>query len=232
MVSCTASPVIAREGTVWVVRDGTVSPDERHDQSGTDGLPPITWSPTAPGIPLGVVSQQSISRDEASARMTLGGIEIRRVRLRDILQVARIQRRAFPPRLAYPIATLLTLSFLPIVQFVVAVQGRHVLGCAIGDRSGLDARVINIAVDPPARRLGVGAALLFELETRLSGGDMVLMVQRENTDAHALYLRVGYVDVGTAIDYYGRGRHGIWMRKHRPTRFPGRASDSNATPVL
>ena len=199
-----------------------MSPDERHDQNGTDGLPPITWSPTAPGIPLGVVSQQSITRDDAFARMAAGGIEIRRVRLREILQVARIQRRAFPPRLAYPIATLLTLSFLPIVQFVVAVQGRRVLGCAIGDRSGLDARVINIAVDPTARRLGVGAAMLFELETKLSGGDMVLMVQRENTDAHTLYLRVGYVDVGTAIDYYGRGRHGIWMRKHRPTRFPNR----------
>lgn len=199
-----------------------MSPDERHDHDETEELPPVTWSPTAPGIPLGVVSQQSITRDEAFARTTAGGIEIRRVRLREILQVGRIQRRAFPHRLAYPIATLLTLSFLPVVQFAVAVRGGRVLGCAIGDRSGLDARVINIAVDPAARRLGVGAALLFELETKLSGGDMVLMVQRENTDAHALYLRVGYVDVGTAIDYYGRGRHGIWMRKHRPTRFPNR----------
>ncbi len=209
-------------GARCVVRDGTVSPDERHDHAGTDGLPPITWSPTAPGIPLGVVSQQSVTREEAFARIEAGGIEVRRVRLREILQVGRIQRRAFPPRLAYPIATLLTLSFLPVVQFVVAVRDGRVLGCAIGDRSGLDARVINIAVDPAARRLGVGAALLFELETKLSGGDMVLMVQRENIDAHALYLRVGYVDVGTAIDYYGRGRHGIWMRKHRPTKFPNR----------
>ncbi len=204
-------------------REGrAVSSDERHDQRWEENLPPITWSPTAPGIPLGVVSQQSITPDDALARVAAAGVEIRRVRLRDILQVARIQRRAFPPRLAYPIATLLTLSFLPLVQFVVAVRGKRVLGCAIGDRSGLDARVINIAVDPTARRTGIGAALLFELEKRLSGGDMVLMVQRENSDAHTLYRRVGYVDVGLAPDYYGRGRHGIWMRKHRPTRFPNR----------
>ncbi len=196
--------------------------DERPDHDWTEELPPITWSPTAPGIPVGAVSQQSITPDEARARVAANGIVIRRVRLREMLQVARIQRRAFPPRLAYPVATLLTLSLLPVVQFAVAVQGRQVLGCAIGDRSGLDARVINIAVDPAARRLGVGAALLFELETTLSGGDMVLMVQRENGGAHALYRRVGYIDVGLAPDYYGRGRHGIWMRKHRPTRFPGR----------
>ena len=196
--------------------------DERHRQDRGDDLPPITWSPTAPGIPVNAVSQQSVFPDDALARATAGGIEIRRVRMRELLQVARLQRRAFPPRLAYPILTLVTLSLLPVVQFVVAVRGRRVLGCAIGDRSGLDARVINIAVDPDARRLGIGAALLFELENTLSGGDMVLMVQQENSGAHALYRRVGYIDVGLALDYYGRGRHGIWMRKPRPTRYPGK----------
>ncbi len=204
------------------MRKQAVPSDERHGQDRDQDLPPITWSPTAPGIPVGVVSQQSIFPTDAFARVAASDIEIRRVRVRELLQVARIQRRAFPPRLAYPITTLLTLSLLPIVRFVVAVQGRRVLGCAIGDRSGLDARVINIAVDPDARRTGVGAALLFELENTLSGGDMVLMVQRENGGAHALYQRVGYVDVGLAPDYYGRGRHGIWMRKPRPTRFPDR----------
>ena len=215
-------PAIVPGINPWVVRKQAVPSDERHSPDPDRDLPPITWSPTAPGIPVGVVSQPSISPADALARVAADGVEIRRVRLRELLQVARIQRRAFPPRLAYPLTTLFTLSLLPIVRFVVAVQGKRVLGCAIGDRSGLDARVINIAVDPDARRTGVGAALLFELENTLSGGDMVLMVQRENSGAHALYRRVGYVDVGLALDYYGRGRHGIWMRKPRPTRYATR----------
>jgi ribosomal protein S18 acetylase RimI-like enzyme len=44
-------------------------------------------------------------------------------------------------------------------------------------------------------------------------GSILLMVEAENTAAQALYRRVGYRVVGTAADYYGRGRAGIWMQK-------------------
>lgn len=194
-------------------------PSDPQTPSPTERLPPVTWSPTAPGIPVGVAGEQTIHLDEALTRLAEGNITLRRAGFRDLIQTARIQRQAFPPRLAYSLTTLLTLSVLPIVQFRVAVRGREVLGCALGDRNGLDARVINIAVAESARREGVGAALLLDLEQRLPGGDMVLMVQRENDAAHALYRRAGYVDVGRAVDYYGRGRDGIWMRKHRPTPY-------------
>jgi ribosomal protein S18 acetylase RimI-like enzyme len=180
-------------------------------------LPPTTFARTAPGIPVGVTANPSLDRVTALDRVQRAGIEVRRVRLRDVPRLTRLQRRAFPKRLAYSGPTLFGLALLPAIGFLVAVRGRDVLGCAIGDRSGLDARVINIAVDPDARRQGLAAALLFELEEALPGGDMILMVQRENDGAHDLYRRAGYVDVGLAPAYYGPGRDGIWMRKHRPS---------------
>jgi ribosomal protein S18 acetylase RimI-like enzyme len=188
-------------------------------RAGTGNPPPVvTWAATAPGLPVGAVSEPTLARADALDRAAAGGVTVRRVRLRELLRVAAIQRQAFPKRLAYSGPTLFGLYLLPVIRFLVAVRGHEVLGCAIGDRSGLDARVINIAVAPAARRQGVAAALLFELEEALPGGDMVLMVQRENTGAHDLYRRVGYVDVGLAPGYYGPGRDGIWMRKPRPTQ--------------
>ena len=195
-------------------------PDEQPPHQplvGAERLPPATFARTAPGIPVGITATPSLDHPAAVARVLSAGIDVRRVRLRDVPRTARLQRRAFPKRLAYSGPTLFGLALLPAIGFIVAVRDGDVLGCAIGDRSGLDARVINIAVDPDARRQGLAAALLFELEEALPGGDMILMVQRENIGAHELYRRAGYVDVGLAPAYYGRGRDGIWMRKHRPS---------------
>ena len=139
--------------------------------------------------------------------------------------MARVQRRAFRPALAYGLTTLVALRALPRVRFLVARRGDAVVGCAIGDRHDGNARVINLAVDPEARRQGIGAALLRALEAALPGGDVLLMVEAENAAAQALYRREGYVQVSTSGDYYGRGRAGIWMQKTRG------ATGSSPTPA-
>jgi ribosomal-protein-alanine N-acetyltransferase len=137
------------------------------------------------------------------------------VRLRDLAKVARLQRRAFRPPLAYGLVTLFVLWLLPHVRFLIARDGERIVGCAIGDRQGGQGRVINICVDPTARRQGIGSRLLRELETVLSQGSIVLMVEESNTGAQALYRKEGYKPVGTSRDYYGRGQDGIWMQKQR-----------------
>ena len=136
-------------------------------------------------------------------------------RWRDLPAVAQVQRRAFRPALAYGLTTLVVLRLLPHVRFLVAHFGGEVVGCAIGDRHDGHARVINLAVDPTARRRGIGTALLRALEAALPRGNVLLMVEAENAAAQALYRREGYFPVGTAGDYYGRGRPGIWMQKQR-----------------
>ena len=145
------------------------------------------------------------------------GVEVGPARWGELPAVARLQRRAFRPALAYGLVTLAVLQALPRVRFLVARSAGEVVGCAIGDPHEGQARVVNLAVHPDARRRGVGTALLRALEAALPRGDVILMVEANNEGAQALYLREGYRQVGTAADYYGRGRAGIWMQKQRGT---------------
>lgn len=161
---------------------------------------------TAPAVPAAKSLQMAVTIEPAGWRV--------------LPEVAALQRRCFRPHLAYGMTTLVVLKLLPNVKFLVAraphSQGGRVIGCGIGDRHQGQSRVINLAVDPAARRRGVGSSLLRALETALPLGDMLLMVEQDNPGAQALYQREGYVSVGTAPDYYGRGRAGIWMQKSRP----------------
>ncbi len=145
-----------------------------------------------------------------SDSVQLGG-----VRFLELREVAALQKRAFKPRLAYGYATLLLLWSLPYVRFLVARQDGRIVGCAIGDRNGGQARVINICVDPNYQRRGIGAQLLRALDAVVPMGDIVLMVEAENETAKALYRREGYKEVGVSKNYYGRGLDGIWMQKVR-----------------
>lgn len=162
------------------------------------------FGPIAP-VPPGVPYEQAVPT----------GLVISRAGLRDLRAVARLQRRAFRPPLAYGLGTLALLWFLPHVHFLIAREGERIVACAIGDRQGGQARVINLCVDPEARRRGIGTRLLRNLEALLPQGNVVLMVEERNDVAQALYRREGYLPVGTGRDYYGRGQHGIWMQKKR-----------------
>ena len=152
-------------------------------------------------------------------------ISIARAGWRDLRVVAALQRRAFPARLAYGLGTLIVLKLLPNVRFLVARRAADnaIIGCGIGDRHEGQSRIINLAVDPAARRQGVGGALLLALEAALPHGDLLLMVQAENEAAKMLYHRLGYREVGRAQHYYGAHRAGIWMQKSRPGAGGGQA---------
>jgi [ribosomal protein S18]-alanine N-acetyltransferase len=147
----------------------------------------------------------------------VASLTVAAARLWDLSALADLQKRAFPPRLAYTLSTLVLLWVLPWVRVLVARRQGEIIGCIIGDRTLDGGRVINLAVDPAARRQGVGTALLLAIEQSLSGGDMTLMVQVENDAARALYRRVGYADESVIANYYGPGRAGVRMRKPRVT---------------
>ena len=152
------------------------------------------------------------------ARPVASAIEVGPVGWGELRAVARLQRAAFRSALAYGLATLVLLRAMPHVRFLVARAGDEVVGCVIGDRDGEETRVINLAVAPAARRRGIGGALLRAVEAALPQGNVLLMVEAENLAAQALYRQEGYLPVGDAADYYGRGRHGIWMQKQRTVK--------------
>lgn len=151
----------------------------------------------------------------ASALPAAPALAVEPARLRDLPALANLQRRAFPPRLAYTLGTLALLWALPWVRLLVARREGTIVGVIIGDRTWDGGRVINLAVDPVARRQGVGTALLQAIEQALPPGDMTLMVQIENEAARALYRRAGYADETVMANYYGAGRSGVRMRKPR-----------------
>ena len=136
-------------------------------------------------------------------------------RVFDAHKVAQLQRRAFRPPLAYGLTTILLLWALPKVAIVVARDGERIVGCAIGDCTDGQSRVISICVDPTARRQGIGRGLLRALEERLAVGDVMLMVEDANDVAKELYRQEGYAPVGVSQNYYGGGLNGIWMQKSR-----------------
>ena len=143
--------------------------------------------------------------------------EIADARLRDLRQVAAIQRASFRPGLAYGMFPLVTLKMLPFVTFLVARNSEtgEVTGGIIGDRSRDDVRIMNIAVHLEWRRQGVATALLRALGERLPAGNIVLMVEETNHGAQALYQEEGFIRSGYQRNYYGSHRHGIEMTLHR-----------------
>lgn len=144
-----------------------------------------------------------------------GEIDLLPVHFRQLRAVARLQQRAFSRRLAYRYSTLVYLWFHPRTTFLIARAGNDVIGCAIGDQSGRQSRVINLCVDPDVRRSGIGTSLLRRLEQSLPAGDIVLMAEVENHAARSLYKKEGYVELGVVRNYYGRGKDGVWMQKAR-----------------
>ncbi len=143
-------------------------------------------------------------------------VRVERATWRDLRAVAAIQKDSFRPGLAYGLSGLTILRIFPGVVFLVArTDTEPVAGCIIGDRHRGNARIMNLAVAPSARRMGVGTALLRGIEAALPHGNVVLIAEEWNTGAQALYEREGYVRDGVARDYYGKQRNGIWMKKVR-----------------
>lgn len=67
-----------------------------------------------------------------------------------------------------------------------------------------------LVVHPAWRSLGVGGALISELERRIADRRLTearLQVEHDNPRARALYVRLGYRDLGTALEAWPQGDH-------------------------
>lgn len=97
----------------------------------------------------------------------------------------------------------------PLSCWLVAVQGDIVTGY-VGSQTVLDASdMMNIAVDPAFRRMGVAQelvdALVAELKARGSES-LTLEVRSSNAPAKALYEKLGFIQVGLRKNYYRNPR--------------------------
>lgn len=177
--------------------------------------PSVDRCSTIYGMKLGRTNNLSVL--EQAIVGDAGSFRIAPARPRDLRAIARIQSHAFRPGLAYGMSALVFLWAAPRSTFLVARDGAdgEIIGCVIADRHQGNARIMNIATHREHRRRGVARCLLRAVEGANPKGDVVLIAEEWNTGAHLLYRSEGFEQTGFARDYYGRGRHGIWMKKRR-----------------
>lgn len=78
--------------------------------------------------------------------------------------------------------------------FLVVQQDGKLIGTVLGGFDGRRGMIYHLAVDPDFRRLGVGRALMDELELRLAAKGCLkyyLLVTNNNPGAQAFYERLG-----------------------------------------
>jgi ribosomal-protein-alanine N-acetyltransferase len=78
-----------------------------------------------------------------------------------------------------------------------------------------EAEILTLAVAPPARRGGIGAALLASAMQRAAAAGAVAMfleVASGNLPAQSLYEKAGFVRVGRRARYYPNGGDALVLR--------------------
>jgi ribosomal-protein-alanine N-acetyltransferase len=138
--------------------------------------------------------------------MTPEPITIRSLGYSDLPQVIAIERRAFPT--PWSLAMFVLELSKPSSICLAAVEGDGsargpLVGYLVCSRYADAWHLMNIAVDPPFRRRGIGAALLARLLEQ-AGADAAytLEVRPSNRPAIELYQRFGFRSAGMRPRYY------------------------------
>jgi putative acetyltransferase len=103
----------------------------------------------------------------------------------------------------------------PHIDFWIAESDGQPLGCVALARLDGYGEIKSLFVDPAARGLGVGSALMAALEARArDAGLPLLRLETGDTlgEAHRLYARLGYAPTGPFGDY-AEGPHSVFMEK-------------------
>jgi ribosomal-protein-alanine N-acetyltransferase len=130
----------------------------------------------------------------------------------DATLLAAIHATSFPPGAAWDAETLATLLSLDGTFALRAGEKGFVLA-----RQTLDeAEILTLAVDPAARRGGIGAALVSTALAAVGAAGakaMFLEVAEANEAAIGLYAAAGFTRIGLRRDYYAPGSHALAMRR-------------------
>lgn len=102
----------------------------------------------------------------------------------------------------------------PLSLWLVAMEEDRLLGY-VGSQTVLDETdMMNVAVDPAARRQGVARALIQELTAQLKqrgSRKLSLEVRASNLGAIRLYESLGFVRLGCRPGYYRNPREDAWI---------------------
>jgi len=102
---------------------------------------------------------------------------------------------------------------LPSSEVWVAQQGLELLGYAVLRRFPDGYELFNVLVPASARRRGVASALMARLHERVGEQPIWLEVRSSNEAAQALYVGLGYEQIGVRTGYYRDGEDAVLMSR-------------------
>jgi [ribosomal protein S18]-alanine N-acetyltransferase len=151
--------------------------------------------------------------------------EIRALAYSDLPQVIEIERRAFPT--PWSLAMFVLELSKPTGLCLAAVDEEDLWGYTVCSRYDIDWHIMNVAVDPNFRRLGVASALLAEVYRRAHDPQarFTLEVRRSNEEAISLYQRDGFRVAGLRRRYYQDNGEDALIMWRTPATLEGRLDD-------
>ncbi len=138
----------------------------------------------------------------------------------DLETIAALEARCFGPRDgAFSRRQLSTLLANPRALWLLAAEDLGV-ACWLRASNGRArwARLYSLAVDPAARRRGLGEALVLAGIARLRAEGFQRFTAEclaDNAPARRLYAGLGFEEAGPLPDYYGPGLDGLRLRLSR-----------------
>jgi ribosomal-protein-alanine N-acetyltransferase len=132
------------------------------------------------------------------------GVVVRACRLEDLLEIKKILGQA-PEAAAWSDESLVEATRKAGHEFLVARMNDRVSGFVVGSTVLGEAEILNLAVRPGNRRMGVATSLVTALmDGYLLAGvrKFFLEVRESNRGAIAFYEGLGFREVGRRADYY------------------------------
>jgi [ribosomal protein S18]-alanine N-acetyltransferase len=143
-------------------------------------------------------------------------IHIQDATARDLPRILEIERLAFPA--PWTLASFERELTLPFSRIMLAIPetgaGASIAGFLCRWLIADECHILNIAVHPESRRLGIGSVLLTESinEAKSTGTNVItLEVRRSNLPARQLYRKFEFEERRLRRHYYGPGEDAIVM---------------------
>ena len=164
--------------------------------------------------------------------MSIQTHRLRRLTYADLPNVMTIERRTFGT--PWSLAMFVLEISKPSGIHLAAFTEDRIVGYVICSRYDTVWHVMNVAVDPDARRLGVATRLLEGLLEHIDEPEprLTLEVRRSNAPAIALYAGLGFLPAGYRRRYYQDNGEDALIMWRTPATLEGRTDDvPNAGPI-
>ncbi|MGB9960086.1 MAG: ribosomal protein S18-alanine N-acetyltransferase [Candidatus Bathyarchaeales archaeon] len=145
-------------------------------------------------------------------------ISIQDASLRHLDRLYEIEQKCFKTE-AFTKRQIAHLLTHPNSVSLIAKDNHNIIGFIIGmvyyEKEKLTGRILTVDVHPSYRRMGIGTALLEQIErifVEKGVENCYLEAREDNVAALNLYLKLGYRKVGSLKNYY-KDAHGILFEK-------------------